>query len=476
MTFPSRRLIRSGLVVTAVAGLAAADQARPNVVFIFMDDLGYGDIQPFNAQCPNQTPHLARMASEGMRLTSFYAYPVCTPSRAQLLTGCYAKRVSLPSVIFPAAAVGIHESERTIAAQLKTLGYATHCVGKWHVGDQPAFLPTRRGFDGYFGIPYSNDMGGDWDGNAASTGKRGKPPLPLLQDEKVIETLDAAGQTRLVERYVASSLDFIRANRDKPFFLYLAHSSVHVPIHPGPQFAGKSSNGPYGDWVAESDWSVGRILDTLRELKLDTNTLVVFTSDNGPWLTKGKDGGIAGPLRGGKGGTFEGGVRVPTIAWWPGRIAAGSTCAAVAGNVDLLPTCVALAGGTVPADRPIDGKDLGPLLLGTAKDLPDRVWHYFAGTRLEAVRQGPWKYAITPQSENMGKGKGEKKGAFTPTLYNLDTDIGETTDVAAQHPAVVERMKALVAAMDTDLGCTGSGPGVRPCGKVEDPKPLLLKR
>ena len=286
-----------------------------------MDDMGYGDIGPFNSDTKNRTPNLDRMAKEGMKLTSFYAAPVCTPSRAQILTGCYAKRVSLPQVIMPASPIGLNRDEHTIASLLKAQGYATLCVGKWHVGDQPDFLPVHYGFDHYFGLPYSNDMGGEWDGAEDTPTDKRKPPLPLVRDEKVIETLKPADQDRLTERYTEEAVQFIRDHKDSPFFLYLAHTAVHVPLHPGAKFKGKSANGAYGDWVEEADASLGRVLDTLRELHLEENTLVVFSSDNGPWLIQGKDGGTAGPLRGGKGGTYEGGVREPTIAWRPGHIA-----------------------------------------------------------------------------------------------------------------------------------------------------------
>lgn len=454
---------------------AADDPVKPNLVLILMDDMGYGDIGPFNPRTKNRTPNLDRMAKEGMKLTSFYAAPVCTPSRAQILTGCYAKRVSLPAVISPAAAIGLSAEEATIAGLLKKQGYATMAIGKWHVGDQPEFLPTRRGFDHYLGLPYSNDMGGEWDGAPdAPQGKR-KPPLPLVRDDKVIETLKPADQDRLTERYTDEAVKFIRAHKDEPFFLYLPHTAVHVPLHPGKDFRGKSVNGTYGDWVEEADASTGRILDTLRDLKLDEKTLVVFTSDNGPWLTQGKNGGEAGPLRGGKGGTYEGGMREPTIVWWPGHIAAGSESDAVVGNIDLLPTFVKLAGGTVPADRKIDGADLSPLLLGKTKDAPREAHYYFNGNKLEAVRAGPWKLAIAPQSENIGTPKDPEKQPFVPKLYNLDSDIGEKTDVAEKHPDVVKRLQELVVKMDADLGAAKQGPGVRPPGRVEKPQPLLLK-
>ncbi len=479
----NRRTLLAALAALATvpgfSPLSAADgPAKPNLVLILMDDMGYGDISPFNPKTKNRTPNLERMAREGMKLTSFYAAPVCTPSRAQVLTGCYAKRVSLPAVIFPAAPIGLSADEHTIAGLLKQQGYATIAIGKWHVGDQPEFLPTRRGFDHYLGLPYSNDMGGEWDGAADVPAGRRKPPLPLVRDEKVIETLKPADQDRLTQRYTDEAVKFIRDHKDRPFFLYLPHTAVHVPLHPGANFRGRSANGTYGDWVEEADASTGRILGTLRELKLAEKTLVIFTSDNGPWLIQGKNGGEAGPLRGGKGGTFEGGMREPTLAWWPGHVAPGSASDAVAGNIDLLPTFVRLAGGTVPADRKIDGADISPLLLGKSKESPRAAHYYFSGNQLEAVRSGPWKLAVTPQSEGTGKPRVPAVSAdkpFKPILYNLDTDIGEKTDVAAEHPEVVQRLQALAARMDADLGAKKQGPGVRPPGRVAMPKPLLLK-
>jgi arylsulfatase A len=478
----TKRYLLAGLVVglaAAVAGGADKAPAKPNFVVILMDDMGYGDISPFYPATKNRTPNLERMAREGMKLTSFYAAPVCTPSRAQLLTGCYAKRVSLPTVIFPAAPVGLNRQEHTIAALLKAQGYATLAVGKWHVGDQPEFLPLHYGFDHYLGLPYSNDMGGEWDGAPDVPAAQRRPPLPLVRDDKVIEVVPPAAQDHLTERYTDEAVQFIRAHRDTPFFLYLPHTAVHVPLHPGQKFRGQSANGTYGDWVEEADASAGRILDTLRELQLAENTLVVFTSDNGPWLTQGRNGGIAGPLRGGKAGTFEGGVREPTIAWWPRHVAPGTSCDAVAGNIDLLPTLVTLAGGTVPADRTIDGADLSPLLLGRSRESPRAAHYYFDGNRLEAVRSGPWKLAVAPQSEGLGRarvGATSGKEPHKPRLYNLDQDIGETTDVSADRADVVKHLQEYVAKMDADLGALQPGPGVRPPGRVDKPRPLLLSR
>ena len=387
-----------GLSIGPVSqGTCAEKGSVPNIVVILIDDLGYGDIGPYGSKI-NRTPNLDRMAAEGVKLTSFYAAPVCTPSRAQMMTGCYAKRVSMPNVIFPACPTGLSTQEKTVAALLKARGYATMCVGKWHLGDQLEFLPTRHGFDHYLGLPYSNDMGGRAE-QAKQKGKKlaRRPPLPLVRDAQVIEA--PADQDKLTVRYTEEAVKFIADNKDRPFFLYLPHTAVHTPLHPGAAFAGKSANGPFGDWVEEVDWSVGRVLQTLRDLKLDQNTLVLFTSDNGPWLTQGTNGGVAGPLRGGKGSTWEGGMREPTIAWWPGKIPAGTACDAPVSEIDVLPTVVRLAGGQPPTDRVIDGRDIWPLMSGQSKQSPHEALFYFHGNNLQAVRSGPWKLAITPQGE-----------------------------------------------------------------------------
>jgi arylsulfatase A-like enzyme len=460
------------LLTLAPSARCAQAAPKPNIILILADDMGYGDIAPFGS-VKNRTPNLDRMASEGMKLTSFYAAPVCTPSRAQILTGCYAKRVSLPNVLSPAAPIGLSPREHCIAELLKQQGYATIAIGKWHVGDAPEFLPTHHGFDRYFGLPYSNDMGGPT--NLAKGRREHRPPLPLVQNDTVIETVTPEGQNRLTERYTDEAVNFIREHKDAPFFLYLPHTAVHVPIHPGDRFRGKSPYGIYNDWVEEVDWSVGRVLDTVRDLGLAQRTLVFFTSDNGPWLKQGTNAGVAGPLRGGKGGTYEGGVREPTLAWWPGQVPAGAVVDAAAANFDFLPTFVKLAGGSVPADNKIDGKDLSPLLLGQTRESPHEAHYYFAGNALQAVRAGPWKLAIAPQSEGMSKPHRLRPGErFTPTLYNLQTDIGERNDVAAKHPDIVKRLQALAAEMDTDLGITKLGPGVRAPGRVAKPVGLWL--
>ncbi|MGH8024602.1 MAG: sulfatase family protein [Limisphaerales bacterium] len=456
-----------GVSVQLAAPAQAAPPSKPDFVVILIDDMGYGDIGPFGSKA-NFTPNLERMAREGMKLTSFYGAPVCTPSRAQILTGCYAKRVGLPNVIFPASPIGLSPKERTVADLLKAQGYATMAIGKWHVGDQPEFLPTRHGFDHFYGLPYSNDMGR----RPHAKGRQSKyPPLPLLEDRKIIEA--PVDQDTLTVRYTQQALKFITENRDHPFFLYFAHTAVHVPLHPGAAFKGKSGNGLYGDWVEEVDWSVGRVLETLKELRLDRKTLVLFTSDNGPWLSEGKDGGVAGPLRGGKFTTWEGGMREPTIAWWPGQITANTTCDAVASEMDVLPTFVKLAGGQPPSDRKIDGKDIWPLLSGRSKTSPHKALYYFNGLNLQAVRSGPWKLAIAPQGSGRGRGVPVPATFDHPRLYNLELDIGERTNVAAEHPEVVARLQDLIRENDDDLGRSGNGPGVRPPGRVAHPRMLL---
>ncbi len=461
MFYPYPKMKVFLLLLAALLAPALSFARPPNVVVIFIDDMGYGDIGPFGAT-KQRTPHLDRMAKEGMKLTSFYATPVCSVSRAQMMTGCYGARVSVPGVYFPGQSVGLNPTEVTVAERLKENGYATQMVGKWHLGDQPEFLPTRQGFDHYLGIPYSNDM-------LKKSAETKVPVVPLLRDEKVVELMDGEGQRRLVELYTKEAIDFINRNKDKPFYLYYAHNAVHTPIYPGAAFAGKSQNGRFGDWVEEVDWSVGQVLDTLRAQGLDKDTIVVFTSDNGPWLTKGTDGGSAGPLRGGKGSTWEGGVRVPTLAWWPGRIPAGSVNDAVAATIDLLPTFVSLAGGTVPATPVIDGRDITPILLGQSKEPAREAHYYFSGYELQAVRQGRWKLALVPQPEGMGKQADKTPSGLR--LYDLDADIGERTDVAAKHPEVVAKLKALADKMADEIG--GKTPAARrPAGEVKGAKTL----
>ncbi|MFP4055388.1 MAG: sulfatase [Candidatus Brocadiia bacterium] len=434
----------------------------PNFVVIFTDDQGYQDLGCFGS--PDiATPRIDEMCAQGMKFADFYASaPVCTPSRASLLTGCYAQRVSLPGVLFPRSNVGLNPSEVTIAEVLKARGYATACIGKWHLGHHKKFLPTRHGFDRYLGIPYSNDMwlaaGMDFAEDAKlpegasveklKDGEKKRNQVPLVRDEEVIEY--PVDQSTLTQRYTQEAIDFISANRDRPFFLYLPHTMPHVPLYCSEDFRGKSKRGLYGDVIQEIDWSTGQILDALKKLGLDEHTCVIYTSDNGPWLGKGKNGGSAKPLRAGKFSTYEGGMREPCVMRWPGRIPAGQTCREVATTLDLLPTLAKLAGARVPDDRTIDGKDIWPLMAGApgAKS-PHQAFCYFRGNRLAAVRAGKWKLHLA-----RGKGKQAKV-----ELYDLEEDIGESNNVADQHPQVVQRLQGLAQEREKDVRENRRPPG-----------------
>jgi len=465
------------LLLSFPAGLLAADEpkpARPSFIIINIDDLGYADIGPFGSKI-NRTPNLDTMAKEGRKLTSFYAAPVCSPSRAALMTGCYPKRVlPIPGVLFPGNDVGLSPKEVTVAEVLKAEGYATAIVGKWHLGDQPEFLPNNQGFDLHFGLPYSNDMGPAEDGVKSDLGKPlpkpkgpGQPPLPLLRNGTVIKRVLPDDQQSLVEIYTTESVEFIAANKSRPFLLYLAHNAVHFPIYPGKKWAGKSPHGIFSDWVEEVDWSVGQVLDALRKHGLSERTLVIFTSDNG-----GTPRSVNAPLRGHKGTTYEGGIRVPTIAWWPGKIPAGTETDTIAGMFDILPTFAALAGGKVPADRKIDGADIWPQLAGVKDAKPaHETFYYYRGLRLEAVRHGDWKLQLADPS----KKDSPKDALLKARLYNLKTDIGESTDVAAANPEVVKKLAGLVEDMKDDLGLDGPGRGSRELGRVKNARPLIDK-
>lgn len=420
--------------------------AQQNFVIIFADDLGYGDIGPFGHPSVN-TPNLERMAAEGQRWTQFYvAASVCTPSRAGILTGRLPVRSGMASdarrVLFPDSSGGLPHSEVTIAEVLKQKSYATAAVGKWHLGHLPEWLPMRQGFDSYFGIPYSNDMDAvQMDISRRERFWNAKSEyfnVPLLQDETVAER--PADQDTLTKRYTEKAVEFIKANRSKPFFVYLAHSMVHVPLFASKDFRGKSRRGLFGDAVEEIDWSVGRILDTLRELGLDKNTLVVFTSDNGPWLTFDDHGGSAGPLRMGKGSTWDGGMREPTVFWQPGLVKPG-VVRDLGATLDLLPTFAALAGVPAPTDRELDGYDLSAALKGTGQSPRDRIF-YYRGTSIWAARQGPWKVHYRSKS---GYLQDPIIDHDPPLLYNLEVDPGEKHNVAADHPDIIESIDAMVA-------------------------------
>ncbi len=434
---------------------------RPNIILINCDDLGYGDVGCYGST-RHSTPHLDRLASEGMRLTDFYmASAVCSPSRGAMMTGCYPQRIGLGTgdngsvVLFPGDAVGLSPDEITIASLLKEQGYATQLVGKWHLGDQPEFLPTRHGFDHYYGLPYSNDMG-------RQAGREDRwPPLPLLRDEEVIQA--QPDQEGLNERYVEESVRFIRGHAKEPFFLYLAHMHVHLPLYAAARFMEQSRNGPYGACVEAIDWSVGVLLAELRNLGLDDNTIVLFTSDNG---SRTKEGGSNDPLRGTKASTWEGGFRLPLIARWPGQIEAGSTCGELATSMDLLPTLARLAGTQEPQDRTIDGRDLAALWRGEpGATSPHETFFYYWKDSLHAVRDERWKL-------HLRRGRDEEP---VRELYDLQTDLGETTNVVDQHADVVGRLLAHVERAQADLGCEASGidgSGRRPCGRVTEAQTL----
>ncbi len=444
------RTLHLTLLATLVASSFAARFGRcddnesrpPNVVVIFSDDLGYGDLGCFGHPTI-RTPNLDRMAAEGMKLTQFYsAAPVCTPSRAALLTGRLPQRSGMCSgrrrVLFPNSKGGIPAGEITLAEALKAKGYATACVGKWHLGHLPPFLPTRNGFDSYFGIPYSNDM------DRVADSPQGREAflhprfeywnVPLMRDEEIIER--PADQRTITRRYTEEAVKFIRGHKEGPFFLYLAHSMPHVPLFASDAFLGKSRRGLFGDVVEEVDWSVGRVLDVLRDEGLAENTVVFFTSDNGPWLVFGDLGGSAGPLRGGKGSTWEGGMREPTIAWWPGKIAPGTTSAQLASTMDIFATACGLAGAPIPDDRVMDSYDLTPVLLGQGASKRELLFYYRA-YRLMAVRKGPWKMHFSTQS---GYGQPEPEQHDPPLLFNVEHDPGESRNVAADHPDVITEM------------------------------------
>jgi len=425
----------------------------PNFVIIFIDDMGYADIGPFGAK-DYETPNLNRMAAEGVRFTDFYAAASsCTPSRAGLMTGCYPQRVGLPHVIGPNATIGISDQEQTIAEVLKPFGYATACFGKWHLGHHPQFLPTRHGFDEYFGLPYSNDM---WPKHPENP--RAYPDLPLVEGERVVD--HNPDQTQLTTWYTERAVAFIERNKSRPFFLYLPHSMVHVPLHVSDKFKGKSKRGLFGDVVMEVDWSVGQILSTLKRLGIDKDTMVVFCSDNGPWLSYGDHAGSAGPLREGKGTTFDGGQREPTLMWWPGTIPAGRICREPASTMDMLPTIAGLARARLPEHK-IDGRDIWPLIAGRdGAASPHEALFYYQGWTLEAVRSGRWKLHFPHGYRTLAGRPGGTGGipakyetARTDVaLYDLENDVGEQHNVADQHPDVVERMQRLGEAMREDLG------------------------
>ncbi|MBK8095583.1 MAG: sulfatase [Planctomycetes bacterium] len=477
---------RSLTLAVLAAAVPAQDPAPPpNIVVIFIDDMGYADIGPFGGSIP--TPNLDQMAREGMCLTDFVvSSAVCSASRAALLTGCYHQRVGIAGALGPDAQIGIADGEVTIAELCRQQGYATACFGKWHLGHHPRFLPPQHGFDEYFGLPYSNDMWPLHPGYAnlpadSKKRKEGYPSLPLIEGDRIVdEEVTGEEQALLTRRYTERAVQYIHKHRERPFFLYLPHTMVHVPLFASPEFAGKSGRGVFGDVVMEIDWSVGRILDTLRELSLHERTLVLFTADNGPWLSYGEHAGSAGKLREGKGTMFEGGIREPTIAWWPGKVPAGATCAELASTIDVLPTVAKVIGAELPPHR-LDGHDITPLLFGQPEAVsPHEVFCcYYAGGQLQAVRDARWKLHFPHQYQSLDGKPGGKDGSPAPyvshriglELFDLRADPGETADVAAAHPDVVARLQKLAQSSREELGdalTKTRGKGVRPAGRLGD--------
>lgn len=460
--------------------------SAPNIILINCDDLGYGDLGCYGSEV-NRTPHLDRLAAEGMRFTDFYmASPVCSPSRGGMLTGCYPSRIGFDDfdgipVLFPGQSKGLHRDEITMADLLQESGYATALVGKWHCGDQPEFLPTAHGFDHYFGLPYSNDMGrqalkGDGGfirrfeqqlgtdyGIGENEEEANFPPLPLMKDGEVFQ--EQPDQAALTERYTAECIDFIRTNREHPFFLYFAQMYVHLPIYVPQPFLKQSANGRYGAAVEHIDWTVGVLRAELERLGLAEDTLILFTSDNGS-RARG-EGGSNGVLRGTKGSCWEGGQRVPLIAWWPRRIAAGVERGQWASALDFLPTLAGLAGAEVPADRKLDGRDLGPVLFGEEEPVRDEPFYYIHHGVVHGVRVGKWKLHVARKEEN--------GFVAVQELYDLEKDVGETTNLAGAEPTVVERLGRLVEAVREDLGDRWlgiEGSGRRPVGEMRPNRPL----
>lgn len=457
---------------------AKTDTNPPNVVVIFMDDMAYADIGPFGAKA-YPTPHLDRMAREGRKFTDFYVtQAVCSASRAGLLTGCYNVRVGILGALGPKSTHGLNPGEITLAELCKQRGYATACFGKWHLGHHTKFLPLQHGFDEYFGIPYSNDMWPYHPGvRHLPMAERLKkwPHLPLIEGNQIINPrVTGKDQEKITTQLTERSVRFIEKNKDKPFFLYVPHPMVHVPLYVSDKFKGKSKAGLFGDVMMEVDWSVGQILETLRKHELDKNTLVIFTSDNGPWLSYGDHAGSAEPLREGKGTMFDGGCRESALMWWPGTIPAGSECTTPSMTIDLLPTVAELIGARLPK-HPIDGKSIVNLLKGTSDTSPHEAYYFYYGRQLQAIRMGKWKLHFPHGYRTMAGRPGGTDGIPTRysqakiglALFDMEKDIGETTDVKAKHPDIVKQLQALGEKMRDELGDNGrEGTGVRPPGQL----------
>ncbi|MCA9245841.1 MAG: sulfatase [Planctomycetales bacterium] len=467
-------MLASAFWVSCASFLLAAGptgERLPNFVIIYIDDMGYADIGPFGAK-QYQTPNLDRMAAEGRKFTDFYvAQAVCGASRAALLTGCYPNRIGLLGAPGPGAKHGIHAEETTIAEVLQQRDYATAIFGKWHLGDARPFLPLQNGFDEYYGLPYSNDM---WPFHPTA---KHFPDLPLIAGNKVINPkVTPDDQRQLTVQYTEHAVDFIDRHHEQPFFLYVPHSMVHVPLYVSDRFAGKSGVGLFGDVMMEVDWSVGEILGALRRHKIESNTLVVFAADNGPWLSYGNHAGSAGPLREGKGTSWDGGTRVSCLMWQPGVVPANSVCREPAMTIDLLPTIAKRSGAALPA-RKIDGKNIWPLIAGVngAKS-PHEAYYYYWGHELQGVRSGRWSLHFPHNYRTLAGEPGKdgipgpyKQGHTELALFDLQADIGQQTNLAESHPEVVARLKSLAAQARQELGDSATrqkGAGVREPGRI----------
>lgn len=435
----------------------------PNVVIIFADDLGYTDIGCYGAE-NWETPHLDRLAQQGMKFTNFHVgQAVCSASRAALLTGRYPQRSGIKGALFPWSSNGMPDSEITLAEFLKSNGYVTGMVGKWHLGHLPEFLPLNHGFDEWLGLPYSNDMWPvDFDGVPVPEGHRKKkyPPLPLIDGLETVDTIETLeDQGMLTPRYTERAIEFIRRSKDTPFFLYFAHSMPHVPIYASPRFLGKSGSGLYGDMMMELDWSAGEIMKVLEESGVADNTLVIFTSDNGPWLNFGDHSGTCDGLREGKGTAFEGGMRVPCIMRWPEGIPAGKTCETFTTTLDLFPTLGKVINTPLPATK-LDGIDISLLLAGQADLKVEREFWYYYGDPLCAVSDGRWKLVFPHKHRSyVGADPGNgghpgryAKGRAIQALYDMDHDVGEAVDLQHQYPEIVERLQKIAARAREELG------------------------